>query len=167
MNKIYLNVPFTAKEHARAAGAQWNAQAKLWYWVQPESHNETLPAALDNFAPFSGAISEFEFVRLAIDLRAVGKIEAADIAKALENISVPDSMRVHHASQYQTGLSFNGWVVASVRGTLESLRLQKANHPNRFPYELTREQCRTLMMGLCEAEETDQSREFNYKKLGR
>ena len=35
IEKIYLNVPFPEKDKAKALGARWDANAKKWYYINP------------------------------------------------------------------------------------------------------------------------------------
>ena len=36
--KIYLNVPYEEKEHAKSLGAKWNPKKKKWYSMNNNEH---------------------------------------------------------------------------------------------------------------------------------
>jgi len=50
--RTYLNVPFSRKDEAKAAGARWDAGARKWYV------EGAVPAALASFVP--GSVAEHE-----------------------------------------------------------------------------------------------------------
>jgi hypothetical protein len=100
-----------------------------------------------------------EFELLAADLRAAGRIEAANAAGRIE--AVVETMRgTHPAHCAQPGLCWNGWRFSRVREELKSMTMGETAalalaRGGEIPKRVSKQDAALIILAICELEEDE------------